>query len=754
MASMDWRHNRLFRIALLLGIVLALLACVLPYFVSLEAVRNALTARVAGDTGRTLDIHGSTRFVLFPRPALLLGESSLSEPASDKVFARFERARIGLAVWPLLKGDVVLRELEIDKPQLSVLRREDGSLNFEDLLAAKNGSQSFHFGLEELHFNAAELRLSDEFLGNTLSLVRLDLDLENLADPKNGRLTAEGGVLIGKQGEPAYWQGVLKSHAAMRYNSEERRLLVADLSLGVIQSGIGAAQQRIHDGRLSVTGNLVYGWNPLRLTGGELKLTGGMIRADQQWKLDLQLPEIRVRDARLALNRLKLAATMQSPNGNFSSVIDVPELTGVQQDELRTDAASINIKLNSPEQSLSLAFSSPLALHQDMQMILPDYHLTGSYTNRSLPRGAIPFSLQGTGRVDLRQETVDLASNGALDKASIKGSLRMDDFVSPRYRVDLDLARLDLSPYLPAVAANAKALDQEVPFDLWWLNDLEADGSIRVGELILQKMHINDLAFKLAASKRKLVLDPLSATIYEGQLTGRAEVDATRDVPVLRLQQRLSNMNINPMLIDVLTSSRFEGRGFLDLDVAAVGKRISDLRRTAGGNIRVQLSKGAVRGIDVEAVLRATANQIKAINGQSTAQSANLDARTHFSELKASMVLKHGVASNSDLAMTAGVLKLTGGGAIDFGSGTLDYTVQASANPKVPELADLVGLTLPIQFMGSLASPEYKVDYASLKEQLLARQKADAAAKKSQNSRKAAPKKTRKTAVATSRKKK
>lgn len=750
---MDWRHNRLFRIILLLGIVLALMACALPYFVSLEMVRAELAARITRDTGRTLDIHGSTRFVLFPRPALLLGESSLSEPASDRVFARFERARIGLAVWPLLSGDIVLRELEIDKPQLSVLRREDGSLSFEDLLAAKHGSQAFHFGLEELHFNAAELRFSDEFLGNTLSLVQLDLDLENLADPKNGKLTAAGGVLIGKQGEPAYWQGVLNARAAMRYNREERRLLVADLAIGVDQSGTGT-QQRIREARLSVTGNLVYGWNPLRLTGGELKLAGGMMRADQQWKLDLQLPEIQVHDTRLALNRLKLAATMQSPGGNFSSTIDVPELTGVQQDELRTNAARIHIKLNSPEQSLSLAFSSPLALHQDMRMALPDYHLTGSYSNRGLPRGAIPFNLQGTGQLDLRREIVELASNGMLDKSPIKGSLRIDDFVSPRYRIDLDLARLDLSPYLPAVAANAKALDQEMPFDLWWLNNLEADGSIRVGELILQKMHINDLAFKLAASQRKLVLDPLSATIYEGQLTGRAEVDATRNVPVLRLQQRLSNMNINPLLVDVLTTSRFEGRGFLDMDVAAVGKKISDLRRTAGGNVRLQLSKGAVRGIDVEAVLRATANQIKAINGQSATQSANLNAQTQFSELKASLVLKHGVASNNDLAMTAGVLRLTGGGAIDFGSGALDYTVHASANPKVPELADLVGLTLPIQFMGALASPEYKVDYASLKAQLLARQKADAEAKKAQKNRKVAAPKSRKTPVAPSRKKK
>src|SRR5471030_3519685 len=102
MASMDWRHNRPFRIVLLLCIVLIALAGVVPYFVQLDLVRSALSAIVARDTQRSLNIRGGARFVLLPHPALLLGEASLTEPGSQKVFANFERARIGLAIWPLL----------------------------------------------------------------------------------------------------------------------------------------------------------------------------------------------------------------------------------------------------------------------------------------------------------------------------------------------------------------------------------------------------------------------------------------------------------------------------------------------------------------------------------------------------------------------------------------------------------------------------------------------------------------------------
>lgn len=720
---MDWRHNRPFRIVLLLCVTLVALAGIVPYFVSLDPLRNGLASRIASETRRTLEVRGKTRIVLLPHPALLLEDVSLSEPDDKREFARADSVRIGLAFWPLLRRELVVRELEFERPQLTVLRREDGTLNFEDLLAQK-GSQRVRFGIEELHFNAAELRFSDEFVGNSARFSRLTLDLDNLADPKNGKLSAHGALIVGQEDKPVDWQGELNATAAMRYNEAEKRLLVADLALSLRQQGASAPPWRISESHLGATGNLVYGWQPLRLTGGELKLKGGMVRAGQKWNLDLDLPEIRMNENLLALNRLKLVTSMQSPNGSIATTIEIPALAGSQQALLRTDAAKIDVRMLSPDQNLALSFASPLEVRQGAQITLPGYRLTGSYGNRSLPRGAIPFDLQGEGRLDVRQEALDLASRGKLDNAPVSAVLRMDDFVAPRYRVDLDLARLDLSPYLPAVAANAKSIDPQEPFDLWWLGRLEAEGSVRIGELVLQKLHVNDLAFRLSASKRKLVLDPLSATLYEGQLTGRAEVDANRHAPAFRIQQRLSGMNINPLLADALGTNRFEGRGSLDLDVAAVGRKISDLRRTAGGSVRVQLSKGAMRGIDVEAVLRAASRQLRLINGENPPVSAaSLDARTHFSELQASMTLRHGVATNDDLAVSAGVLRLTGSGNVDLGAGTLDYAVKASANPKVPELADLAGLHLPIQFFGSLASPEYKVDYASLKEQITEKQK-------------------------------
>lgn len=744
--SMDWRHNRLFRIALLLVVTLVALVGIVPYFVSVDSVRSELAAQIARSTRRKLDVRGDIHVIVLPRPALLLNDVALTEPDSDKVFARAGRVKVGLALWPLLtRGEALVRELVFDGAMLAAVRREDGSYNFDDLLA-QSGDDRLQFGVEHLRFKSANLRLYDEFLGNNLWLSGLDARFENLADPKTGHLELSGALIVGKDGKPEDWRGRLSGSAAMRYSASDRRLLVADLDVKLQQEGASSDALRVANASLSVTGNLVYGWRPLRLTGGELKLAGEMQRADQKWKTDIDLPEIRFKESHLDLGRLKLQAAMQSPAGGFSVQAQVPALAGARHGVLRADTAQIEVKLTSPEQNLALNFVSPLELQQGTQIVLPGYRLEGSYGNRNLPRGVIPFDLLGDGRLDLRGEYAELASQGTVDRSPVTAGIRVDDFVAPRYRFDVDLARLDLSPYLPAVAENAKAINPDEPFDLWWLDKLEAQGSIKIGELVMRRLHVNNLSGRLTVSKRKFVVDPLFATIYEGQLTGRAEVDASRRAPAWRLQQRLSNMNINALLSDVMQTNRFEGRGHLDLDVAAVGRKISDLRKTAGGGVRLVLNRGAIRGIDVESVLRAANRQLKLLNGESApVQPANLDARTSFSELRASLVLRHGIASNNDLAVTAGVLKLTGGGTIDLDASNLDYVVKASANPKVPELANLAGLVLPIQFSGALSAPDYKVDYASLREQIVARKKAQEEAKARSAAKKGASRAKKKT---------
>jgi AsmA protein len=720
--TIDWRHSRPFRICLLLLVMLVTLLGTLPYFISFDLIKSELASMLEKDTKRQLSIRGDARFVLLPQPALLLDNVTLTEPGEATIFSHADRVRVELSLWPLLIGKGKIKALDFEKPELNVIRREDGTYNFEDLLTPKSQTKELSFSLDTIHFSGAAFKLSDEFLGESIRLSRLNLTMKNLSDPKAGRLDLDGVLLIGDSDRPVQWQGSLNATAAMRYHEADHRLLVADLLLELEQKGGSSPELRLQDVKVSTVGNLVYSWQPLRFNGGELKLTVSGQRAGQHWKGELDVPEILFSKEAISLNRLKLNVDMQSPSGQLSAKATIPTLSGLQQGLLRTETASFEVKLNSPEQNLALSFASPLELLNGSIARLPAYRLIGNYTNRNLPRGAIGLDLTGAGTLNLQEESINLSSQGLLDKSPVKAQIAVTDFVRPHYAVDINLNKLDLSPYLPVVAAGAKTVNPDKPFDFWWLNNLDASGKLKIGELALQKLHINDISLQFSAKDRKLNLDPLAATLYEGQLTGSLEVDTNKKNASFRVRQKLANMNINALLADLFDTSRFEGRGHVDLDISAVGNQLNDLRHTAGGNVRLLLNQGAVRGIDLEALLRTASHQISLMNGE-TSQPLNLDAKTSFSELRSTLILRHGIASNNDLAVSAGILKLNGGGTFNLNTNAVDYHVNAGANPKVPELKGLSGLSLPIKLSGSLNAPEYHIDYANLKEQILLKQK-------------------------------
>lgn len=717
---LEWKHGRRFRNYLLGFLAVVLLVGIVPYFLSFDILKTFLADSISADTGRTLRIDGRARAVLLPRPAILLEQVSLSEPHKpNESFALADSLTARLDFWSLLRGRPKLRELDINRPELRIVRASDGSFNFDDLLRVQGSG--IRVALDAVHFEDMRVRLSDEFFAHTLYSNALDVSLENLADPKNGQLSMHGEIEVGADEQNRSWHGQLTATAAMRYSEKERRLRIANLQIDVAQEGESAPSLQLKNAKVAVLGNLDFSWNPMRFVGGELKVTSSGMRADQNWYGTMDIPEIRFAEGVLALYRLKLSVNMHSPASKLSAGLEVPTLAGTQQGILRTDAARIHVELSSPQQLLALHFTSPLEVHEKSLIRLPQYRLQGNYTNRSLPRGAIPLNLQGTAFLDLRNEALGFDNIGSLDNSPLVAKVSIENFVNPSYEVDVDLARLDLTPYLPAVTEGAKEVDQDQPFDFWWLDRMNATGRVRIGELVMHKMHVNELSFRLAAQKRKLVLDPLSADLYGGRLTGRLELDTNKPEASIRVQQRLTRMDVNALLADLLDTRRFEGYGSFVLDVAAVGDRMSDFRRTAGGNVRIALSKGAVRGVDFLAALRVINQQIKALNGQEV-KLADLNASTSFTELKADFMLKHGVATNTDMRVDAGVFALKGSGVVDFAAGEMDYTIDASPNARVPELAGLQGLTVPIHMLGPINAPRYEVDYASLREQVEKRQ--------------------------------
>ncbi len=107
--------------------------------------------------------------------------------------------------------------------------------------------------------------------------------------------------------------------------------------------------------------------------------------------------------------------------------------------------------------------------------------------------------------------------NVKVDDSQIKGSLGISQFAKPLYTFDLDIDQVDVDRYV-AADTGAKKESNNKPLDLSALKALNANGSIRVGNLKYGKTKASNINIKLKADGEKLSLNPLSAKVDDSQI--------------------------------------------------------------------------------------------------------------------------------------------------------------------------------------------------------------------------------------------
>ena len=105
--------------------------------------------------------------------------------------------------------------------------------------------------------------------------------------------------------------------------------------------------------------------------------------------------------------------------------------------------------------------------------------------------------------------------NVKVDDSQIKGSVGISHFAKPLYTFDLDIDNVDVDKYVTPTPAKAEPAK---PLDLSALKAINADGSIRIGNLKYGKTKASNVNIKLNADGEKLSLNPLSAKVDDSQI--------------------------------------------------------------------------------------------------------------------------------------------------------------------------------------------------------------------------------------------
>jgi AsmA protein len=319
----------------------------------------------------------------------------------------------------------------------------------------------------------------------------------------------------------------------------------------------------------------------------------------------------------------------------------------------------------------------------------------------------------------LKADGKKVAINGLnvkVNDSRIKGAVSISQFAKPLYGFDLDIDKLNLNDYVSEAPADTKTTGDE-PIDLSALKALNANGSIRIGQLNYGKTKVSNVRIDLKADDGVATLSPFSAKLYKGAMKGSLRLDA-RNTPNIAFKQTMTGVSVGPLLQDTINNDMLSGTGTVKVDITTQGNTVNAFKKSLAGTSSLALADGALKGIDIAGQIREIKNKANMLKGKAVETASDETKKTDFSELTASFTIKDGVAHNEDLAMKAPILRLAKGdsrGDINIGNETLNYTAKPTIVKSIKgqggkDLDELAGVPLPLKISGTFAAPKFGLD--------------------------------------------
>jgi AsmA protein len=338
--------------------------------------------------------------------------------------------------------------------------------------------------------------------------------------------------------------------------------------------------------------------------------------------------------------------------------------------------------------------------------------------------GARPIPLSGSATLEYDPKSARLSDLDArVDQSTARGNAAVTNLATGALSFDLSIDQVDLDRYLPAKAVksagpSSPASAQQPPTKLPTsaLKTLKLNGKLAIGSATVYGMKLSQVTVGLSADGGVLHVNPARAALYGGASSGDITVDAHAAVPVLQLNERLTGIDVQPLLQDFAKLSRVSGKGNVTISVTARGDTTPALLSSLTGHAAVDLAHGAIRGLD----LWSAVNSAVSLAQKHMLPSAGVGNSTRFDAFKASAELTNGLASTNDLDIASGDLQVTGQGTTNLVSGAVDYRVHAAILKGAGTAGTLADI--PLLITGTMTSPSVRPDAQALVKSLARQQ--------------------------------
>jgi AsmA protein len=300
-----------------------------------------------------------------------------------------------------------------------------------------------------------------------------------------------------------------------------------------------------------------------------------------------------------------------------------------------------------------------------------------------------------------------------IDGLQAEGDLALDLTGRPFVSANLGFDTIDVNRYLSpqdTTQAAAPAGWSTAPIALAGLAVIDARLKLAANKLICRDLTTAKITIDAALKNGRLDAALNRIALYGGQAQARLVLDGAGKVPALRLMLDAKGFDGLRLLRDYAGLERFEGTASTSLNLSARGRSLQEFVSTLAGTGAFSFANGAVRGIDIEAMVKDVGTNIL------TGWRQGPDAKTPFDSLRASFTVSNGIASTKDINFASPVLSLSGGGVIDLPRQALNLKVSPTLTLAAAQGLDLAGLEVPIIVKGPWAKPKIYPDIAGILE--------------------------------------
>ncbi len=658
--------------------VVILLILALPWIVSAEQFRPLIESQLSAATGRPVEF-GQLSLRLFPLSLRAHGLRITGLATAELVSVR-------VRALPLLSGNVEVESIALTNPvveyragsspssgpsgalpDISAFDIVDGRLVLIDSAGARS---------EYTHIDASIRRNGPSLIGevswkNDSLPVRLQFSASNAAGTWTfSTLDASIGAIT------AAFTGSIDTNAS----TVNGNLIVKPTSLA------GLPIQSAYKPKGSITANIKV-TGPLKkpvLTGAvqivDLEVSGGKLTQPLRASaLGLALTPTRIIAspftlhvgpttvlASFQLTDYKLIdATVSTRDASLQDLLVIAQAGEVSG----AGTASVQLRATGPLSNPQLSGSGSLAG--------ADLRLPGLQPNLKIDSAQIKFEADSASIENARFH---------LSKSNGQGAVRVKNFLRPQLALSLQfdqLSNTDLQSWFPPAKGESKPLT--------------VTGDIAVGRMTVNDLLLENFKSGLSLSDKLLTLDPLSAGVYGGRLTGSATVNLKTEPAQIGLKTHLEKIE-SEQLLAATTPLRKVVTGPLtaEADLHFSPKPGEDFARTLNGAIRFQLAQGKLLPLNLLGEMNALGKFLKPLNTNA--------ANTPFLGMKGQFKIANGAAETDDLRLELdrGAALITG--SLHLADQTLNLRMLTTLNKQ---FSDEVGGTKIGGFLSAaMASPK------------------------------------------------